>query len=462
MNRHAASLRYALLVAGLAAACVSVRPPTACRAAPAPDATDLPAWKRARALFAEKRIVEGRSLLMAALRTKGRPPEHEARVIDALAEFSEKHADSPRDAVRYWRRIERMKLPEKHPMKVSARMNIARVRAENVKWAKENAVLEGALIVALDPEAVGERIAALREIVDTKPAYPHLAKAYFFLGRSLLEAKRYGEAWDALETAQRMLPGLRFTVGIDTSLASARANWLRLTASRVTRWVLGGLLVGIAAAFFAGAPWRVLGARHLALAAALAVAWWAAFRTLAWWAGGLRFEIPTESFAEPAFASAARGSPGSGLLDVLFVYGLVGMAGAFALAAATARLRLRWTGALAGATVSFVLFGALLSAFYLRHVDPRGHFFPRDPSRTSQSRPEPDSGEPGRAVEGREDVGLRWLGGTAYVPQWDVEPYVLTDPKSYPGLAASNVDEPALVEWLGKHCPAAPGTDGDR
>ena len=86
-----------------------------------------------------------------------------------------------------------------------------------------------------------------------------------------------------------------------------------------------------------------------------------------------------------------------------------------------------------------MLFAALIGLFWVEQLEPRGWFVPREGSPFAR------------------------LGGTTYVQLEDVEPYVLTEPNRFPGLATDGYDEPALIRWLEVHIPPAPadGPGGD-
>jgi hypothetical protein len=137
-----------------------------------------------------------------------------------------------------------------------------------------------------------------------------------------------------------------------------------------------------------------------------------------------RIHEPSIQFAEPSFISSAPGTPGSKVLFKLFLYGLVGVFGNRVIAIGTARFRFRLAQGLVNATVSALLFASLTTVFYLRYCDKQGIFMRH------------------------RDSKFAYLNGTLYMDLQNMEPYVLTNPRAYPGLALSDVNDQVLREWI--------------
>lgn len=382
--------------------------------------------ERAEKHFASGELVEGRSVLMRALRDPDAPPGERARVMERLAWFYEELVGNFGEASKLSVQVLKLGLPADRPAKLASSERLARLKSYEVRFREENAILERVRVEPTRPGEMEARAAELRALVRERPGFPGRAAAYYYLGANLLALKRYGEACDAFRRATDLRPGLSYYLPVKHRERLAYGHWLRRTLSRTSRILLGLFVLASAALFYLARPWRRLGVRHLAVCVGAVVLWWAVFAVASRCLGG-GVSAPKDEFEEPVFASGTPGSPGSEILGTLFAYGLVGTAGVLVLAAGTSRFRFRWTWAVLNAAAGAVLFGCLVAVFYLRHCDRGGLFLPEDGDRLSRLR------------------------GAAYFVQQDIEPFVLTDPMSYPGLQLENVDEPFFRSWVESH-----------
>jgi hypothetical protein len=274
-----------------------------------------------------------------------------------------------------------------------------------------------------DARIAEERAAELRTIIERHPDYPHTARAYYFLGANLGTSKQYREAYRAFTKAVELRPALDSSLPVRYRLQVVHREWLRSFAGRTSWGILGVVLAASAVLFFVARPWRSLGLRHAVMLAAVCLAWWLLLNAAAWALDG-QVRLEKLSFEKPAFVSGLPGSPGSERLTLLFRYGLLSILGAFVIAVGLSKLRLKWTRAAATGIASLLVCACLMTVFYLRHCD-RGGFF-----------------EPGRG-----EILTRLRGG-AFFPLADLEPYVLTNPRAYPDMRLSEIDEHVLKAWL--------------
>ncbi len=394
----------------------------------------LPAERRAEDRIAKGQFVAGEVILINALAEKGASVEQRARLTAALARFYEERVGNLDEALKANIEILNLGLPEDHPAKVAARKRAERLRSWARRYAEEDALLEMAGIATTDSEELEARVVDLRALIARRPDYPRLARAHYHLGDNLLSLKRYGEAYQAFSKARELRPGLSRDLPVEYNRREAYNDWMRDKVSMAVRGLLGLLLASAALLFYLSRPWRRLGLRHVLVLAAVLLCWWGLFALASRWSG--RWVAPSQEDPS-AFLYSAPGSPGSGPLDTLFLYGLVGVLGSFILAVGTSRFRLRWTSALVTASGSLLLCGCLMTVFYLRYVDREGWFERREKGRLPYSR------------------------GAAYFDVPEIEPFMLTEPRAFLYLESGDIDDAVLREWFQKHTGSAPAAEGD-
>jgi len=372
--------------------------------------------------FERGELGEGRGVLVMALRDRSLATDERAFVLDRLARFHEEMTGNFERAKEFSRAVLKLATAADHPTRARAEARFARLAAGVRKYREEYSLLDAMRVETADPDELTARIARLRGLIARNAECPRLAEAHFYLGSALAAAGRHRPARRQYDRALELRPGLDFHLPVNSKLKRSRDTWVREFSLWAARAALGLLLAGGGAAFYLSRPWRRLGVRHVAAAGALAAAWWAFFSVAARVCGGVA--AGDGAGGGPVFVSGAPGSPGSEVLGVLFGYGLVAVAGSFVMAAGASRLRLAWTRGAFGAAAALVLAACLMTVFFLRHCDRAGRFEPHG------------------------DGPLRHVLGTVRLPVANIKPRALADPRSYPGLDLTNLDEARARRWI--------------
>jgi hypothetical protein len=98
-----------------------------------------------------------------------------------------------------------------------------------------------------------------------------------------------------------------------------------------------------------------------------------------------------------------------------------------------ARFKYRWMAMPVNLVFALLLFSSLTTVFYMRNCDLKSAF-----------RSESSGG------------ASYYLDGHNYFVNFNMEPYLLTNPRAYPDLALNNVSDTHLREWMLKYCPFSP------
>jgi hypothetical protein len=268
----------------------------------------------------------------------------------------------------------------------------------------------------------------LTGIINDRPTFYRIHEVYYTLGLTHLALKRPYRAYRAFEKALSAKPAMHLAQPISRLQRDARLQWIR-TGSRMTAWILAGLLIGILGVVgFRAQPWAWVRVRHLMAGFLVILVWATLFHLSSRWLVDLDLAgqvINSDGvYPKPVFVHAAAGEPGAEVIHYLFIYGLVAICGVVLFCVATGRMRHRLRAGLFNAIFAIAFAGALATLFYIDHCDNKGRFYAT-----------------GSAVSGLSN------GYLAY-PMSDPEPYLLVDPLTYQGLDLSSIDDPLLIEWL--------------
>jgi tetratricopeptide (TPR) repeat protein len=378
-------------------------------------------------LFDGEQYAEGLRLLNLAARKGRRNHVEYARVLMTLARFYEQYAGDYRRVAGHLREIRRLKLPADNPDVVAAQQLQGKIDQLAAQYKSEDKLLASAKSYKKDRETLERRAAELTALIERRPDYPKLAAAYHYLGATYLQLDRYRQAHQAFEKALELKPAIGFSLPTPVQRDRAFSEWVRGDLSVAAWVVLGGLLLVAAVLFLRSRSWRHMGLRHAGVLAALLAAWWLFFRGAVWLFGRSVTGYP-EALPGPVYLYKGIDSPMSQELDTLFIYGLVGVLGAFVLSVGMAQLKPRWTWAFANAAAVMVLCTSLMTQFYLRYG-------------TATFEP---------AAEGRYP---HLKGALYYSLTANQDPFILTDPVGHCRFLETikEMDEPQVQRWFSRY-----------
>ena len=384
----------------------------------------------ARAHFQARRFKAGFKVLNEAHAKTRHEPQKYARVLLALAAFYQRHAGDFDEARRYLGEVLELGLPPANPSVKAAREVLGKLKKQAARYKKQNEALLRLSLEKYELQVARARVKELRAFITRNPDYPRLASAHYYLGKNLLLLDQQREAHRAFVKALKLRPALGFHLPVDHSHDTVSQRLLRQDlrlAARVALGLIGGVFLIL---FLLSRPWKTLGLRQGLILVTLLAGWWLFFRISVSIAGGT-VDAQPGIFAKPIYLNTALGSPMSGILEILFWYGLVGVVGAFVMAVSTARFRRRWTWAAINAAAALLLVSSLMALFYLDHAS-QGAFRAAGEDRFS------------------------YIRGDFYYAKQSQGPFLLTDPMAYCKFHKTlhEMDEEQIKAWFRRYAKA--------
>jgi hypothetical protein len=237
-----------------------------------------------------------------------------------------------------------------------------------------------------------------------------------------------------LKKAVELKPAVNFYLPVNVYKDMAYAEWVRKVINSVLYSTAAVLLIITIIVFYSSFPWRWLKFRHI-IAGLILVLLWLIVLATAMLLLSSEHVISAEMIAKinaapPCFVAYWTDNPQQQILKHLFFFGFIGISAVFIFSAGTSRFKCRWMTLLTNAIFALLVFTTLIGIFYMQNCDRKSVF-------TSQSQ-----------------TGLGgYLRGSSYFVNFNIEPYVLTNPKAYPDLAIDNITDVHLREWIQKYCP---------
>lgn len=392
-------------------------------------------------LLARGQLSEVFSLLSKSINKHAADPPRQALYLKVLGDIYRDRCGDMNRARMSYRRIVNSPLPADHPLKKSAGNALAGINALEAENRQQNARFRTLMARAgrkSAPGAVKKDIAELEAIIRDNPGYYLLHEVYYILGVNYQALKRYGHVYRSLKKAMEIKPGIVFYLAVKHRANQAYEEYVRVIVTDITRGALWVLLLITMGMFYLSKPWKWLGAKHIVILLVLALSWWLVF-SLSHVIVGTAFEgshknapvQPVDEGKDPEYHRSLPGSPGSDVTDHLYWYGVLGVTGIFVFSTALGRFKYKKTAVALSGIYGFLLFLALSTLFYMNHCDRSAEFKP-----------------------GGEGIS-RYLSGGIHFKESTPEPYILTEPQSYPGLNTENITDPYLLDWILEYCPDA-------
>jgi tetratricopeptide (TPR) repeat protein len=403
------------------------------------EATEKP-LNQVRAYLDDGVYRSAHQLLEKALRRRDLPMEERLEMLTTLATFYENQVGDDRRALKVWQRIIATASADASPAAI-ARQAADRIEARLRRLGDLEKRLHLMRVAAVQPGRHADKSfhrrmqrqqKELRQIKVTAETAPLIN---YTLGLTLLALDRPFSADRAFGRVLKQRPAYGLFQPVGRLQQTARHNWIRRLLKRTAGTILVLFWVGVAAGVGLARPWRWMHWRHLAAGVIMAVIWTAVFQTALHWPGrqeaAASFINRDGFYPTPTYVHTRPGAAESEVADRLFYYGLTMISGIYLLAVSTAGIGRPSRRRMICGVASLAFGLALMTQFYYTHCENQSRLYRRN------------------------DTARAWLSAQLAFRSSEPEPYLLTDPKSYPGVELASISDPLLVEWLQRHLPDA-------
>lgn len=383
----------------------------------------------ANAFFAKGDYLSGMNIMTKAITSPD--PNQKANALYFYAKFYDNIMGNHTYSLMLYTDI----LKINNPLRLNAQQEIEKLRKLKTQYSAEDLLLKKLKPAEiLSQKEIDNQLSELKSIIDKKPQYYRIAEVYYYLGRSLMANKNYKQAYLSLKKVVELKPAINFYLPVNVYKEQAYISWIRATAKTISRNSAGILLIITFIAFYSVRPWKWLNSRHLKFTLVLIISWVIFFAFL-YIFFGLHTKISDKVIAEvgapvPCFINIQPGNPHWHIAKNLFFYGLIGTIGIFLFSISTSRLKGRILPAILNSLYALILFATLMTIFYIQNCDQKSFFYAHD-----------------------EQDKTNYAKSSNYFITIAMEPYILTNPKSYPNLAIDNVSDIYMKEWIRKYCP---------
>lgn len=382
--------------------------------------------KDAEVYFKNGDLAGGKMLLESLSLSENLTLREKVRVYNKLAWFYDEVVGNHQVALIHSRTVLGLPLPESDVARREAQIRIEKIEKSFSNYRKEDELVEKMEMEAADKADAEHKIEVLEDLVKNKPYYYRISAAKHHIGKHYLYLEKYYKSYLVLSDLLESQPGIVFLFSTESLMNEAKTKWydylIRTSAFFIV--VFSSLLVGVL--LFLAKFWEWLRWRTFALIPIAVVAWGLFLLIISF---VLDYFVPEQEYAllpKPQFIHTSPWSPGSEILIAFFLYGLLGILFSFMCAAGSQCFRNSKIRIAAVSMLSTLFIMATFSMFYLKNCTKVGFF------------------------EHRVGAVFPVLMGHTFLPEQDFEPYVLTNPRAYPGLEMKNTTDDILIEWVEK------------
>ncbi len=394
----------------------------------------------AREKIAEGDFRKAHRLLEKALRKSPSQAADRLPILAEQADFYENLVGDDRRASKTWQRLLKA-APAGSPAKSCAQQAIARIEDRRHRQADVKQQLSAMRMAAVrpghgnDPTFSG-RMKQQRDQLHHMASHPDLAADIdYTLGLTYLALDQPMRADRSFGRVLADRPAFGFQQPIQRLRNTARQAWIRSLTLRVSWGVLAIFWLTTAIGLAWSRPWRWLCWRHLLAGVLMALMWVVCFQIALHWPGrhATAAEIVNRDgfYPTPTYVHTRPGAPESAVTERLFYHGLAAVGGTYLLIVFTARMRRQGLRHLICTVGGLCLGLALTVQFYYSHCDNLSRLYRRN------------------------DSTAGWFSAQLAFRTSEPEPYLLTEPRAYPGVELASISDPLLVDWLERHVPNA-------
>lgn len=391
-------------------------------------------------LVARGEYRQGADRLKGVLREPRATLPERLNAMLALADFFETRVGDFRQSETYCRKIIQQAGGGHKKVRAAAEARLARLRrhaqdhAEILQFcaqARLRAVRPGSRLEKDQQRRLLEDVKRLESMISTAPEYRLRHEIHYLLGLIYFKLNRPWQADRQLSKAAAVKPAVSLYLPVERLQGSARSQWIRSLGRNSALAISGGLVVILLVGGLLSRPWQWLSWRHLLAGVVLVTLWAGAYWGLLWWIGENRHPgnlvNQDRFFPPPTYVEARWNAPGSEVAGVLFGYGTAALAAVYFFAAIGGRLRNRPAAVCISTAFALLAVASAMFLFYFQHCDCRSRYYADG------------AGAPG------------WMRSYLAFRLSEPEPYLLTDPASYPAIELDSINDPDLVVWLRRY-----------
>jgi tetratricopeptide (TPR) repeat protein len=396
--------------------------------------------EQVRAYLADGDYHRAHQLMEKALRRRDLPMEERLEMLTALATFYENQVGDDKRALKVWQRIIAMASADGFPAGV-AHQAADRIEERFRRLSDLQKQLNLMRAAAVQPgrhadhrfhHRMERQHNELRQIEVTSETAPAVN---YTLGLTLIALDRPFSADRAFGRVLKQRPAYGLFQPVGRLQQTARHHWIRRLLKRTAGTILVLFWVAVTVGVGLARPWRWMCWRHLAAGVIMAAIWTAMFQAALHWPGrqeaAASFINRDGFYPTPTYVHTRPGTPESEVADRLFYYGLMMISGVYLLAVSTADISRHRRRQIVCSAAALVFGLALMTQFYYTHCENKSRLYRRN------------------------NTDRAWLSAQLAFRSSEPEPFLLTDPKSYPGVELASISDPLLVEWLQRNLPNA-------
>lgn len=385
---------------------------------------------RTDSLFNRHEYYKGLSILKNSLKRENLSDTDKAEYFISIAGVYKDKVGDYKVAKKYHQSVLSLNLAEDNRYVQIAGQEIAEIEEFEEKYRSFDQKLKdisNQIPRLQDAQKIDEYIKFLLETRKQDPAYYRPADINYHLAQSYFVREKFGKAYKYFRKTEILKPAYYLFKPIKSYKNLAYKNWIRNLLLSISRIFLITFLFLTIFLFYLSRPWKWLKSAHLIYGIIVILAW-----------SGLYFLIYyllTKNFfssedliydlnlALPAFIESDVGSPGSEIVLILFKFSLIGIFWMFIFSFGLKNIKKQWKAVGISRLSGILLFSALTIVFYFHYCDVV--------TKTSTQ---------------EKNIFTKKL----YFFQYDPEPYLLIEPKSYPGIDLNEIEDKNIREALQK------------
>ena len=277
-------------------------------------------WK-----FKNGEMHEGKILLESLLNADNLSVEEKATINNKIAWFYEELVGNYAYAERYSRKALRYSLPASHRAIIESRNRIKRLKQNASKYREENRIINKMKIEASNRSDAENKVKELKLLIHHRPEYPDRSVAYHYIGKHYLYLEKYYKSYQVLSNVLKTRPGIIFLLPTESLMNKAKSKWNYFLVHSSARLIIIISLFIITLGLFLSKFWQWMNLKFFIILPIIIIIW-ALFLICGAW--GLNFFIPDQKHLyldTPVFILSNPFSPGSEILFIIFLYGVLGI-----------------------------------------------------------------------------------------------------------------------------------------